>query len=54
MPQEAVCTQIYGGDETATVTGVVRGQQVDASFNRTNGCEIARWEALAPLLALPD
>jgi hypothetical protein len=54
VAQEAVCTQIYGGDETATVTGVVGGQQVDASFNRTNGCEIARWEALAPLLTLPD
>jgi hypothetical protein len=54
VPQEAVCTQIYGGDETASVTGVVRGQQVDASFDRTNGCEIERWEALAPLLTLPD
>ncbi|MGH3092048.1 MAG: SSI family serine proteinase inhibitor, partial [Gaiellaceae bacterium] len=46
VPPEAVCTQVYGGDETATVAGVVRGQEVDASFNRTNGCEIARWEAL--------
>jgi hypothetical protein len=54
VPPESVCTQIYGGDETATVTGVVRGQQVEASFDRTNGCEIARWEALAPLLTLPD
>ena len=52
VPPEAACTQIYGGDETATVTGVVRGQAADASFNRTNGCEIARWEALAPLLRL--
>lgn len=52
VPQEAVCTQIYGGDQTATVTGAVRGQEVDASFNRRNGCEIARWEALAPLLQL--
>ena len=52
VPPDAVCTQIYGGDETATVTGVVRGQEVDASFDRTNGCEIARWEALAPLLRL--
>jgi hypothetical protein len=52
VPPDAVCTQIYGGDETATVTGVVHGQDVDASFNRTNGCEIARWDALAPLLDL--
>jgi Subtilisin inhibitor-like len=52
VPGDAVCTQIYGGDQTATVTGVVRGEEVDASFNRTNGCEIARWEAVAPLLDL--
>jgi hypothetical protein len=52
VPPEAVCTQIYGGDQTATVIGVVRGREVDASFNRTNGCEIARWEGLAPLLQL--
>lgn len=52
VPPESVCTQIHGGDQTATVTGVVRGQEVDASFNRTNGCEIARWEALASLLQL--
>ena len=52
VPPDAVCTQIYGGDETATVTGVVQGEEADATFNRTNGCEIARWDALAPLLDL--
>ena len=52
VPADAVCTQIYGGDETATVNGVVHGQEVDAKFNRTNGCEIARWDALTPLLDL--
>jgi hypothetical protein len=43
------CTEIYGGPQLATVSG----SGVHASFNRTNGCEIARWEALAPLLELP-
>jgi hypothetical protein len=43
------CTEIYGGPQLATVSG----SGVYASFNRTNGCEIARWEALAPLLELP-
>jgi hypothetical protein len=45
---DVVCTQIYGGDQEATAVG--RG--VDAVFSRANGCEIARWDALAPVLEL--
>lgn len=44
------CTEIYGGPQTATVTGTVDGTAVDASFSRANGCEIARWDALVGLL----
>jgi Subtilisin inhibitor-like len=47
---DVACTQIYGGDQVATITGV----GVQASFSRTNGCEIARWDALADVLVLPD
>jgi Subtilisin inhibitor-like len=52
MPVAAdqMCTQIYGGPETATVHGTVRGDRVDASFSRQDGCEIARWDAVAGLL----
>jgi hypothetical protein len=50
LPKDAVCTEIYGGPQTATVRGTVDGKQVTAQFSRTNGCEIARWDALAPLL----
>ena len=46
------CTMQFGGPETASVTGVVDGEQVEATFARTNGCEIGRWEALEPLLVL--
>lgn len=49
---DVACTQIYGGPETAEVTGSFRGEPVDARFNRTNGCEIDRWERLLPLLEL--
>jgi hypothetical protein len=49
-PADAVCTQIYGGPQTATVTGTWRGTPVDARFDRTNGCEISRWDALGALL----
>ncbi|WP_404288879.1 serine protease inhibitor [Glutamicibacter arilaitensis] len=48
-PQQ-VCTEIYGGPATATVSGKFRGQQVDTTFDRHNGCAISEWDALAPLL----
>jgi uncharacterized membrane protein len=47
---DVACTQQYGGPETATVTGTLRGEKVDAHFSRENGCEIARWEDAAELL----
>ena len=46
------CTMEFGGPQTATVTGTVRGRPVTADLDRTNGCEIARWDALAPLLGV--
>ncbi|WP_129841389.1 SSI family serine proteinase inhibitor [Streptomyces sp. RFCAC02] len=45
-----LCTYLYGGPATATVRGVWDGRAVDASYRRTNGCEIARWDALVPVL----
>jgi Subtilisin inhibitor-like len=45
-----VCTQIYGGPETATVRGTWNGTPLDASFSRDNGCEIARWDAVVEIL----
>ena len=47
---DTACTQQFGGPETGSVRGQVRGKAVDARFSRTNGCEIARWEKVAPLL----
>jgi hypothetical protein len=44
------CTQQYGGPEKATVKGTFKGEPVDATFSRENGCEIARWEDAAPVL----
>lgn len=49
-PKDQACTQIYGGPQTARVTGTWRGQPVDASFSRQNGCEIGRWKLLDGLL----
>jgi hypothetical protein len=50
VPPDLRCTQIYGGPETARVTGFWRGQRVDSRLSRQNGCEIARWNALAGFL----
>ncbi|MFJ7630286.1 SSI family serine proteinase inhibitor [Streptomyces sp. NPDC097595] len=50
VPRDAMCTQQYGGESTARVTGTWHGRHVDASFRRTNGCEIARWNGLRPVL----
>ncbi|GFH38740.1 SSI family serine proteinase inhibitor [Streptomyces pacificus] len=47
---DAMCTMQHGGPATARITGTWHGQRVDAAFDRTNGCEIRRWEALEPLL----
>jgi len=46
VPKDQACTMIYGGPQTAKVTGTYKGNRVDATFKRTNGCEIARWEKL--------
>ena len=45
-----LCTQQYGGPQVAVVTGWFRGREVSCEFSRTDGCEIARWRTMAPLL----
>ncbi|MEO3940332.1 serine protease inhibitor [Paenarthrobacter nicotinovorans] len=47
---DRICTQQYGGPQVAVVTGWFRGRKVQSHFSRTDGCEIARWKALASLL----
>lgn len=54
VPPDAICTQIYGGPQQATIEGVWRGEHVRASYNRKNGCEIHRWEAIKPVLQPRD
>ncbi|MHA7223602.1 serine protease inhibitor [Arthrobacter sp. RHLT1-20] len=45
-----MCTQQYGGPQVAVVTGRFQGREVHSEFSRTDGCEIARWRAMMPLL----
>ena len=43
VPKDTACTAIFGGPQVARVTGTFRGGRVWATFRRTDGCEIARW-----------
>ena len=45
-----LCTQQYGGPQVAVVTGTDNGRPVNLTFRRTDGCEISRRRAMAPLL----
>lgn len=47
---DRACTQQYGGPQKATVSGVVDGVPVEASFSRTDGCEIAAWDTAKAVL----
>ena len=46
VPSNVACSQIYGGPQIALVTGTFRSHRVRARFNRKNGCEVARWNAV--------
>ena len=52
VPRDVACTQIYGGPARAEVVGTVDGERVSAELSRHNGCEIARWDALRPVVEL--
>ena len=50
LPPDSVCTEIYGGPQRARVVGTVAGKRVQATFSRTDGCQVAHWSALSPWL----
>ncbi|MCS0635112.1 subtilase-type protease inhibitor [Streptomyces sp. LP05-1] len=52
VPKTRMCTMQYGGPATAHVTGTWQGRPVDAHFDRSNGCEISRWDAMKPVLPM--
>lgn len=47
--EDVMCTQQFGGPEQARVRGTYRGREIDLRYSRANGCEISRWDRLAPL-----
>ncbi|QVQ50449.1 hypothetical protein J4H86_16150 [Spiractinospora alimapuensis] len=44
------CTMIYGGNAQATVSGHIGETEVDLEFDRTDGCEIHRWDVMGTVL----
>jgi len=52
VPPDTACTMIFGGPDKATIVGTYKGEDVNAEFNRGNGCEIERWDALAPMFKI--
>ncbi len=43
-PPDTACAAVYGGPAVAEVEGLFKGETVNATFTRTDGCEIARWD----------
>ena len=50
VPVDQACTAIYGGPRKATVTGTYEDEAISAVFTQENGCEIARWNQVEPVL----
>ena len=48
--QDMACTEIYGGPETATISGTLNGEEIDLKLDRTDGCRIDQWERALPVL----
>jgi hypothetical protein len=53
LPADVSCTQVYGGPQTAHVTGRWDGEPVDLQVARNDGCRISQWDGLGPLLPPP-
>jgi len=53
-PQTQACAQIFGGPQTALVTGVYFGRPVWAKLDRVDGCANARWNSVAFLFPKPS
>ncbi len=53
LPADIVCTERYGGPQTARVLGRWNGEPVDLELSRTDGCRISQWDRLGPLLPGP-
>jgi hypothetical protein len=49
-PPDQACAEIYGGPQSAIVSGRVAGRRVWARLTRVDGCQIERWQRVGALL----
>lgn len=52
-PADRVCAQVFGGPDTASITGVVDGVTVGTVVDRTDACMIEDWDELLGELLPP-
>jgi hypothetical protein len=45
-----ICTQVFGGPQSARISGVVGGKRINRRFHRADGCGVADWSRIEPLL----
>ncbi len=50
LPADRSCTEIFGGPQSATVSGTHRGEPVRLELSRADGCLIAQWDSLGAVL----
>jgi hypothetical protein len=50
LPADVVCTEVYGGPQTAVVRGTSQGREVALELSRTDGCRTDQWDRLGALL----
>lgn len=46
LPGDLVCTEMYGGPDTARIVGTIDDMAVNTTIDRTNGCGISDWDNL--------
>jgi hypothetical protein len=49
-----VCSQIYGGPQSAHIKGTINAEPVNLTVTRTDGCGTADWQTLEALLGYPQ
>jgi hypothetical protein len=50
IPDDVACTEQYGGPQSAHIAGLWGGEPVDLEVTRVDGCRIAQWDSLGPVL----
>ena len=52
-PTDRLCAQVFGGPDTATISGVIDEMAVETSVDRTDTCMIHDWDELLGELLPP-